>query len=108
MAVETAADRLTFFDADEFAVDVTYTPLSGSAIAFTGIFDDAHLAVEMGGEAAVSTTAPVLTCRADDLDTLSLGEARQGDGVEIGGASYTVTDVQPDGTGIVMLVLEKQ
>ena len=29
--METAADRLTFFDADEFAVDVTYTPLSGSA-----------------------------------------------------------------------------
>lgn len=118
MPVETAADRLTFVNADEFAVEATYTPVAGGASwAIKGLFDSAAIAIEVGGEVDVQTRKPMMTCRVDDLS----GGGKQGDTIVLTSAqllaagldtnaagTYKVRIVQPDGTGMVELALEKQ
>lgn len=74
----------------------------------TGIFDNAHIMVELSGESSVSTVAPALTCRSDDFESLSAGKPRQGDSMTIAATSYMVRDVQPDGTGMITLILERR
>ena len=39
MPVESAADRLLFFDTDEFATSATYTLADGGLVVVRGIFD---------------------------------------------------------------------
>lgn len=118
MPVETAANRLAFLNTDEFAVEATYTPVAGGASwTIQGIFDSAAIALEVGGEVDVQTRKPVMTCRVDDLS----GGGKQGDTIVLSSAqllaagldtnaagTYKARIVQPDGTGMVELALEKQ
>lgn len=106
MAVESAADRLVFLSTDDFGVTAAYVQQGQAAVSIAGIFDNAHLIVD-AGEAGVSGTAPVFTCRDDDLATLAFGAARRGDRLTISGVTYIVTDPQPDGTGMTTLIMEK-
>ncbi len=118
MPVETAADRLTFLNSDEFAVEATYTPAAGGASwTIKGLFDSAAIAIEVGGEVDVQTRKPMMTCRVDDLsggggegDTIVLTSAQLlAAGLDTNPAgTYKVRIVQPDGTGMVDLALEKQ
>ncbi len=109
MGVESAADRALFVAAAGFGTAVTVTPRGGaSGVSCLGIFDSAYLLVSPEGEGQVATLAPVLTVTADDLAALPRGTAFEGDVVRIGAATYEVTEVQPDGTGMVMLRLEKK
>jgi hypothetical protein len=107
MGVESAADRASFMALAGFGTRVTYTPLSGSPASFNAIFDNAYLAVEGGGEASVASLQPVLICRDDDLAALAAGRGVYGDSVVIAGTTYKVVDLQPDGTGMTSIVLEK-
>lgn len=62
-----------------------------------GMFDDAYQdALGIGG------SAPVFTCAASDVSSVTTGTA-----LTIGGVGYTVASKQPDGTGIVRLVLQE-
>jgi len=106
MPVETAADRAVFVSADDFGVTAYISQNGAAAVSFAGIFDNAHLMVD-AGNAGVSSTAPVITCRTDDLAGLLYGNARSGDQIRIGSDYYTVTDVQADGTGMTTLIMEK-
>lgn len=105
MTIESAADRAVFMDADGFGQAVTLARSAGGAsVAFTAIFDSAYLLAETG-QSSVATVAPVLTCRDDDLPS---GGVAFGDTVVVAGTVYKIRDIQPDGTGIVVLLLEKQ
>lgn len=118
MPVETAADRLVFLDADEFGCEVTYTPVGGGGSStVVGIFDSDYLAVDVGSEIQAATRQPRLLCRVDDL----VAGARENDVIAIsaeqlvaagldpaGAGTYLVKVIQPDGTGMVTLALEKQ
>ena len=106
MGVESAADRAVFVNPDDFGVTAYITQGGGAEVAVNGVFDNAHLMVD-AGEAGVSSTAPVITCRTADLALLGLGNARTGDTLRIAAISYTLTDVQPDGTGMTTLIMEK-
>jgi len=50
----------------------------------------------------VAGTKPVLL-----LATASVASAVSGDAVTAGGASYTIAEIQPDGTGMTRLILEE-
>jgi len=104
MVVETAEDRLSLLD--EFGVEVAYSQRELAAISLLGVFDRQHLevATENG---AVSGFAVTLTCRTEDLARLASGKALQGDRLVVAKERWEVTDVQPDGTGIVILVLRR-
>jgi hypothetical protein len=90
MAAESAADLLALFDLDDFAVEVT---LNGSSIRAIVDYED----VEVMGD---FSRWPVLTVRTSDLDS-----DPHGDTVVLEGTSYTIVNVDPDGTGVSRIVL---
>lgn len=103
MAIESAADRAAFFDADDLAVAATYTPKgyphpSSKSRTVNGIFDHEFVAV-----ADIESETPVFWCVADDVT-----DATHGASIRVSGADYTIRGSQPDGTGMTRLVLEKQ
>jgi hypothetical protein len=84
-------DYFAFFG--DFGVDAT---LNGSPVR--GIFDNAY--VDSFG---LATRQPRFA-----LSTAQAGSAAQGATLVIGVATYRVTAVQPDGTGMTELALELQ
>lgn len=107
MTIETAADRALFVSAAGHGTTVTWLPSAGSPRSFDAIFDNVFVAVEGGSQASVTSVAPVLHCREEDLIGLVLERAMQGDKVDVGGVLYAVTDIQPDGTGMTTVILER-
>lgn len=104
MAIETAADRLTFLDADEFGVEAVF---AGLADPVAGIFDAEYFGDLDGlGGAVVETTQPVFRCRAADVASIANGAALT---IPVDGAdtAFTVTSKQPDGTGMIVLLLQE-
>lgn len=104
MSVESPSDRSMFLT--DFGVMAAYAQAGGGSMALRGIFDRQHLAID-AGDGAVTGFAVVFTCRSDDLALLSAGRALQGDTITIDGEGWEVVEPQPDGTGIVTLVLRK-
>jgi hypothetical protein len=50
----------------------------------------------------VAGSAPVLTCASADVATVARGAP-----VRVRGAAFTVANIQPDGTGVTVLILER-
>jgi hypothetical protein len=85
----------------DFGESATYTAGGGSSADITVIFDNQAFAINMAsGE--ISDSRPRATCKTSDVSN-----AKNGDTITIRTVSYTVTDVNPDGTGITELVLRK-
>lgn len=101
MPVETADDR-AFLLAD-FGVSVTYTVQGGSATTITAIFDNQFVEVDAGGDVGFAIQQPRLTCR-----TVNVANCTEGDSFVISGTTYLSRIVQDDGTGMTLIVLEKQ
>jgi len=88
-----AEDLAPFFDTDTgFA---QFATVSGQSVPV--IFDNGYQA---GLSGLVETTGP--TARAKSAD---VGAVVQGSTMVIGGTTYTVTGVQPDGQGVTTLLL---
>lgn len=103
MAVETAVERAIFFEVDDFAVTASYTPQGGSPVAVRGIYDQEYLELDSGGSVAFAINQPRFQCA-----SASVASAAEGDTLVVSGVTYKITVVQPDGTGVTTLVLEKQ
>lgn len=103
MAVETADDRAIFIGVDDFGVAATYTPNGGSASTVNGIFDNDFVEVEAGGGVGFALQQPQFQCRTADVSSAS-----EGDALVVSGVTYTIRIVQDDGTGMTVLILEKQ
>jgi hypothetical protein len=101
MAVESAADRLAMLS--DFGQSVTYTVQGGSAATITAIFDAQFVEVDAGGNVGVAYQQPRLMCRTADVVNCT-----EGDSFVISGATYLSRIIQDDGTGMTMIVLEKQ
>lgn len=95
-------DHSIFFDVDGFAIAFTYTPAGGASVSLKGIFDEAYF--EQSGAFDVSGNQPQIM-----FETASLASApAYGDAVCINETPFLIVEVQPDGTGITTLKLEKQ
>lgn len=103
MAVETADDRAIFVGIDDFGVAATYTPSGGAASTVNGIFDNDFIEIDAGGGVGVAMQQPRFHCRTADVSA-----AAEGDALAINTVSYIIRIVQDDGTGMTMMVLEKQ
>lgn len=88
-------DLAPFFSAADFAVAAT---LNGAAV--TGIFDNQYFE-PLGGD--VQGAQPVFL-----LPSASASSAAHGQSLVIGATTYRVRGVEPDGTGVTLLRLEKQ
>lgn len=82
-----------FFDTDDFATNATI-----GASTVPGILDNGY--AEAFGMAAGSK--PTFLCKVADLPTITLGTTT----AVIAGTTYTIVERQPDGHGLVTLVLE--
>lgn len=101
MAVESAADRLALLT--DFGQEVTYTVQGGSAVSITGIFDNDYSEIDSGGMVGFAMQQPRLTVRTSDVQNCT-----EGDTFVISGTTYLSRVVQDDGTGITVVVLERQ
>lgn len=100
--LETATDLAEFFTTDDFAITATYTPDGGSSASVKGIFDEGYQAVEIGGEVAVANVSPQFSTQSSEVSSASKGDA-----IVCNSVTYTVVNVQPDGTGVTTLILER-
>lgn len=87
-------DISLFFNTADFAVAATYNGTK----TVNGILGKAYITVN-----EVESTAPSFTCVASDMPN-----AKHGDTLVMNSTIYKVVGVQPDGTGIMTLVLEEQ
>jgi hypothetical protein len=74
-----------------------------AVIEVPGIFDRRFLQIESGGEVTFSGMASTLSVRVADTP----GVARM-DRVTVPAGVYLITDMQPDGQGMTVLILEAQ
>jgi len=88
-----AEDLSEFLDDTELADNAT---IGASTIA--GIFDNQF--VEVNG---IEGVRPVFTCAEANVATIAHGDA-----LTIKSISFKVAGIQPDGTGLTSLILEKQ
>jgi len=102
MAVESADDLAVFFDADDFGTAASFTPSGGSASTVNGIFRNVFFEAEAGGNVGVAMQDPIFICRTADVSGVA-----EGDALTVSGTAYTIRVVEPDGTGVTRLMLEK-
>ena len=101
MAIEGDTERAVFFATGDFSVASTYTPSGGSAATVNGMFDKNYSFADLGGAVGVGSNDPRFVCR-----TVDVSSAANGDTIVVSAVTYTVRNVEADGTGITPLVLE--
>ncbi len=101
MAVEGDTERAIFFSSDDFGSAATYTPSGGSASTINGIFDKDYALAAIGDGVGVGSNDPRFICRTSDVSS-----AANGDAIVVNSVTYTVRNVEDDGTGITTLELE--
>ena len=104
MPAESAADRASFVGTGDFGVAATYTLAGGGDTTVNGIFDDEFAAVDVDAGAPITATKPQFECVEADLPA---GRAQR-DTITISGTVYVVQEIMPDGTGMVVLMLDEQ
>jgi len=82
-----------FLDTDGFATTVTV-----DSVAVTAIFESAWVEVTIG-QTPYSGVKPTLFGKASDFS------GKFGKTVVAGGENYTIIDIQPDGSGMVLVIL---
>lgn len=100
-----------------FGVPVVYTPsldkrpeFGGAPITLVGIFDQKREIVALGGSGGMDAIAihSVVEIRLSDLIiTGEVIDPMEGDDMTISGLTYRVLDVQPDGKGLAVLILNR-
>lgn len=89
-------DLRPFFDTAGFAITATFK----GTITVNGLLDLAY--IEPLGN-TVEGRAPIFTCAEADIPAVA-----HGDTLDAAGRNYKVVGVEPDGTGVVVLRLERQ
>jgi hypothetical protein len=105
--VESAYERAVFLNPVEFGVTVSY---AGTEIA--GVLSSEYFAAEVGAFVPIEGGRYRLEVATADLP----GSAGHGDAITIASyvddpsraGSYVVREIQPDGAGMSVLVIEKQ
>lgn len=93
MAVETAADRAVFVEADDFGVAAVYTPAGGSPVALEILLDEPHSFGDLGALGALQI-GYVATVRDDDVPSPAAG-----DSLVVGARTFTVRRAEQDLSG---------
>jgi hypothetical protein len=96
-AVMTMQEDFTdFLDLEEFAVEVR---AENPARTFAAIFDNPGVFATLGS-LELETTGPVLTCKHSDVADFTRETV-----CTVGGRVYDVDRVEPDGTGVAVVLL---
>ena len=102
MALDLTSDLDTIFKTDELAQTATYIRQGYASAQIPAIFGNEYVVAQGSGEQGVGTSAPTALCKTADVPA-----AAEGDTLAIGGMTYHILEVQPDGTGVTLLILSK-
>jgi len=89
-------DLTAFFSTDDFGTSAVY---SGTGSTINGIFDAAYAEALDG---MVQGSQPAFVTRTADVPSATHGQT-----ITISGTAYKIVGVEPDGTGLTLLRLEK-
>lgn len=92
-----------FFDPDDFGDSATWETQEGETVTLGGIFEATREVVLPGDSIGVSAVMPVLTVAEDQIPATG----SQGDDLEVRDVNYRVSDIQPDGSGLARVILER-
>jgi hypothetical protein len=90
-----------FFNTDDFAEALTYTPAGGTAKTINGIFREPYQAMNPV-TAEVEATVPYALVKTADLAAGVRGTIARADG-----SSYTIIETRPEAFGLTRLILEE-
>jgi len=97
-------DLENIFNADDFNVPAIFTPQpSGTPEQLNVIFNAEFESVDPEGQAEISTDKPNIYIH----DTAFLSAPKQDDHFLIKGILYEILEVQPDGTGVIVIFLNE-
>jgi hypothetical protein len=97
-------DFSPFFDLDGFAVEAKYTPTGKEQKIIKVIFDQEYVEAITDGMVPVGIQQATCLCKGVDV-----ADAAEGEPVVINSTNYKIVGPpQPDGTGLVRLMLENQ
>lgn len=100
MPVETDIERAVMLA--DFGQTATFTH-GATTTTIRGIFDNDFINVDVGGGVGMAMQEPKFFAKTSDVTT-----AVEDDTLVTGGITYKIKVVQSDGTGMTLLVLEKQ
>lgn len=107
MSFRAATDRLQEAAERIFQEEIAavyHVVATGAKHAVPVIFDDEHTSMQLFGGVEVSRTSPTADLRLSQLSPAP----KQDDEINVRGQDYMITDVQPDGHGMVSLILTKK
>ena len=99
MALESAQDLLNFFDTDTHGESASVS-INGSASTIKVIINKEYFAIA-GESVDIDGTQPVATCRSSDVTGIDTTDT-----ITIDSVTYNIVNIQPDGTGMTMLILQ--
>lgn len=92
-----------FMSPEDFGDRVFWETCEGESAEMEGLFQASREVVLPGDGVGVSALMPVLTVPESAIPET----ASQDDDVEIKGRNYRVADIQPDGSGLALIILER-
>ena len=101
MSVESDLDRAVLLS--DWGVDGILKRGSRPRKTIKGVFDNGYAEVDVGGTVGFATISPRFLCRTIDVDG-----AADADSIVISGTRYVIRVMEPDGTGMTEIMLEKQ
>ena len=99
MALETAQDLENYFDTETHGTTATVT-INGTGSSISVIINKEYFAIA-GESVDVDGTQPVVTCRSSDVTGIDTADT-----ITIDSVTYNIVNIQPDGTGITVLILQ--
>jgi len=99
MALETAQDLENFFDTETHGSTATVT-INGTGSSINVIINKEYFAIA-GESVDVDGTQPVVTCRSSDVTGIDTDDT-----ITIDSVTYNIVNIQPDGTGVTVLILQ--
>lgn len=99
--VETDVERTIFLN--DFGVCAQLRRNGKGRKTVKGIFDSEYTEIDVGGTIGFQSTSPRFVCKTSDLC-----DVRDADSLTIDGDLYLIRVMQPDGTGMTEIQLEKQ
>ena len=99
MALETAQDLENFFDTETHGSTATVT-INGTGSSINVIINKEYFAIA-GESVDIDGTQPVVTCRSSDVTGIDTDDT-----ITVGGVTYNIVNIQPDGTGVTVLILQ--
>lgn len=93
-----------FFDPADFGVTARWVTQLGDMVDIDGIFEAGREVALSGNSGGVSAILPVFTVAESLIPTT----AAQADDLEVNSSNYLVADIQPDGSGMARIILERK